>query len=104
MPFLVGEFCAYEGFYEILGQLDANYTLAQNQDVDVVVFHSLMRRIRVMTHPGPDSGQFVGCHAGSHAAAANQDAALGFVIQHRTAHGLGKVRIIGRCFIERADI
>jgi len=26
MPFLVGEFCAYEGFYEILGQLDANYT------------------------------------------------------------------------------
>ena len=48
--------------------------------------------------------QLVGGHARAHAAAADQHAALGFAIQHRAADGFGEVRIVGRIFVEGADV
>src|SRR5689334_7675617 len=68
------------------------------------MFYTLMRRIGVMTHACANPRQFICSNAGADAAAANENSSFGPAIQHRPSDCLGKVWIIGRVFVESADI
>src|SRR5260370_5037967 len=104
MPLLVGEFSAEEGLHEILRQLHTNHPRAEHQHVDVVVLYSLMRRIGVVTHAAANPWQFIYRHARADTAAADQNAPLSLAVQHRSAHGFSKVRIIIEILSERTDV
>src|SRR5713226_1806146 len=63
-----------------------------------------MRGISVVTHARANAGNLIGGHAGSHAAAADEHAALRFFVDHRAAHRFGEIRIVRRIFVERAHV
>ena len=50
------------GVDELAGQLGTDHTPAQYQDVHIVVFDSLVGRIRIVTEPGTNARQLVGRH------------------------------------------
>src|SRR5258708_4243703 len=104
VAFFVCEFGAEERFYEILGQHWADDPRAEHQHIDVVVLHTLMRGIGIVTHAGTDTRQFVGGDAGADATAADEHAALGFFVEDRAADRLGEIGIVRGVFVEGADV
>src|SRR5216684_5460648 len=104
VAFFVCEFCAEERFYEILGQHWADDPRAEHQHIDVVVLHTLMRGIGIVTHAGTDTGQFVGGDAGADATAADEHAALGLVVEDRAADRFREIGIVRRVLVEGADV
>src|SRR5437899_9123761 len=63
-----------------------------------------MRRVSVVTHARTYTHHFVRRDARSHAAAADQHAALGFPVEHRPPYGLREVRIVRWIFVECAHV
>src|SRR6185437_10539733 len=67
---------------QIRGQRGPDHTSAEAEHVAVVVLDPLARGEAIMAKPGPDSGELVGGNRRAHAAAANQNAALGAAFAH----------------------
>src|SRR5262245_31174011 len=85
---------ADEGPHEIAGQRRPHDPPAQHEDVHVVVFHTLVSRVRIVADRRADAGKLVGGDACADAAPADQQAALGASVDHCRDHGLGEVRIV----------
>src|SRR5262249_35897559 len=83
-----------EGAHEIAGQSRPHDPPAEHEDVHVVVFHTLVRRVRIVADRRADAGKLVGGDACADAAPADEDAALGASADHRRADGFGEVRIV----------
>src|SRR5262249_58707586 len=62
--------------HEVVGEGGADDPGAEDEDVHVVVLYALVRRVRVVADRGPDPGDLVRGHRRSHAAPAEQHAAL----------------------------
>ena len=65
------------GADDFAGDLNPNDAGAETEHIHIVVLDSLVRRVRIVAEAGAGSADFVGCHAGADAAAADNDAALG---------------------------
>lgn len=85
-----------EGVHERARQFRADYPRAEDQNVHVVMFHSLVGGVRVMTEAGADTGQLVGRDRGSYAAATDEDSAIGAPLLQGHADGFGVIGIIHR--------
>lgn len=46
----------------------------EDEDVDVVVFHTVVIRVGVVEQPGSDAGQFVGSHSNTDTSPTHEDA------------------------------
>lgn len=77
---------------QIQRQLRPNDARTQAEDIHVVVLHTLVRRVTIVTQSGSNAGKFIGRYRGAYTAAANQHCALGLSIEDRAPGGL---RIIG---------
>ncbi len=71
-----GELRGQERLDEFFGEEGADDASAQAENVHVVVFNALVSRESVMDQSCPDAGDLVGGNRGTHAAAANSDAAF----------------------------
>jgi len=69
---------------------------AEAQDVHVVVFDRLMRRVGVVTHGGPHPGKLACRNRDAGPAATNDDAPLGLPVAQGHGDRLGGIRIIHR--------
>ena len=54
--------------------------------------------------PGANADQLVGGHAGANPAAADQHASFSAAIENGATDGFGKIWIVGRILVERADV
>src|SRR5579859_380691 len=96
MPLLTCKTGVNECDAQILGQFRANHARAEYQNVHVVVLHALVRRIAIMAEAGANAGNLVGRDRCTHAAAADQDPALGLPLKHAQSDRLSIIRIIHR--------
>src|SRR5262249_26547419 len=104
MPRLAGKTSVEKEDAQVLGQLRPNHAGAQHEHVQVVVLNALVGGVSVMAKAGADAGNLVGGDRGADAAAADQDAALRFALQHAQRDSLSVVRIIHRPGAVRADV
>src|SRR5450755_201042 len=63
-----------------------------------------MSGVGVVTNGGANAADFIGGDAHTHAAAADQHATLGFVVSYGVADEFSEVWIVGRVFVESADV
>ena len=96
MTLFAGEAGGQEGLYQLVGEFQSDDACAQAEDVHVVMFHALMRRVSVVAHAGADANHFIGGNGGAYAAAADEDAALAAARLQGFTDGAGVVRIIVR--------
>src|SRR5579864_5335991 len=87
----VGEFCGEVSSYQVFSELHADHARAQHQDVHVVVLHTLMSGIGVVTDRGADALDFIGGHACADTAATDQHATVGIALKDGTAHRCRKI-------------
>jgi hypothetical protein len=66
----------------------------QTEDIHVVMFHTLVRRVGIVAKTGADTGDFVGGYGGTDPAAADQDAPLRFAGNHCPGNRHSEIRII----------
>ena len=85
VAFFAGEARIEENGAEVFCQFRTDDARTQNQDIHIVMFHALMGGIGVVGQAGADSRDFVGSHGCSHAAAADENAALGFAAKNATS-------------------
>ena len=104
VTFGVGESSGKKRGDQRLGQRRADDARAQHQDVDVIVQHALGRRVGVVAEPGANTRQLVCGDTRAHAAAADDQAALGAAVEHGAAHGLGVVGIVHRLGRVRPEV
>src|SRR5215472_17819890 len=97
---LVALLCRKARFQEsraqVLGQLNSDDARAQDQHVDVVMLHALMRGVAVMADPGADSRNLVGGYRSAYTASAEDDAAIAFAGEKALGYFLREVGIIDR--------
>src|SRR5438128_11088217 len=74
---LAAESRAGEGARQLARQLDAHDSRAEAEHVHVVMLDTLVGRVMVMAEPRADAAVLVGGDGGAHAAAADENAALG---------------------------
>lgn len=96
MASVPGETGLQEGSHQFGGGVLADNPTTQAQDVGVVVLHSLVSGVVVVSQHGPYSGQFVGRDRRSGARSAHDDASFDLPGSHSLPHGSGEVRIIHR--------
>src|SRR6185437_16214523 len=94
MPRLAAELRMEEGQGALERGLHADDTLAQGEDVHVVVLDALVRRVGVVAHGRAHATDLGGGHARPHAGAADEDAALHVAVTDRLADPLREVRIV----------
>jgi len=85
----VSEVRGQKGANDVLSELLGNDPRSHDQDVHVVMLDALMAGVGVMADAGADAFDFVGGHADSDTAAADEDAALGAAIEHGAADQFG---------------
>ena len=77
-----------------LGQLDPDDPRAHAEHVHVVVHDSLVGGVGVVTHAGAHAPDFAGGDAGADAAAAHEQATVGFARGNRVGDGLRVVGVV----------
>ena len=79
----------------------ANHLGSQRQHVHIIVFHTLMRRVNIVTERGPDSRHLIGGYGNPHPATADEDATRSLSHKNcvsnrlriiRKIHGIGAMR------------
>ncbi len=96
MASFAAEFCIQESLGYILRHHWADNARPKHQNIHIVVLHALMRGIVIVAQPGADALEFVRGDGNAHAAAANENAALGFPGTEIFSHQNGVIRIIVR--------
>src|SRR5208282_4332523 len=96
MSWFVTDAGGQEGPHQFQCQFYANDPRSQAEDVHLVVLHSLVRRISVMTKRGADAANLVGRYRGAHAAAADENSALGPPCHYLRRDIGGAVRVVVR--------
>ena len=94
MPFFVGIPGGKEVIDEFMSEGGSDDARAEDEDVHIVMLDALVGRVRIVGESGADAGDFVGGNGGADAAAADEDAALGFTAEHFGGKGLGEVGVV----------
>src|SRR5271165_2174945 len=99
-----GKLRAQKRFDEFLSQFFSYDARADDQNIEVVVFHALPRGAGVVANAGADAGNLVGGHSHAHAAAVEEDAAVGLAFGYGVRDEFGEVRVVRGIFVEGADV
>ena len=94
MPFLAREPGARVSIHQFNRCLRADDAPTQNQNVHVVMFHSLMRRVHVMTQTRPDPFHLVGRNGSANPGPADQNTPLAAIGKHRMTKFFRVVRVV----------
>src|SRR5262249_38782202 len=94
MAFLSCEHSSEIRGHQLSRQFGTNHTSTQHQDVHVVVFHSLVGGICVVTEPCANARHFVGGHRGPDSTAADQHASVCRTVDKSSGQSFGKVGIV----------
>jgi hypothetical protein len=104
MALLTGESGGEESPGQVFGKSGPDDTGAQAQDVDVIVFDHLMRRVGVVGDGRPDAPDLVGGDAGPRPRTANEDRSDRLPVEDRLSSGDGCVRIVDRVGVVGSEI
>ena len=81
---------------QILGERLPDHPGSEAKNVDVVMFHHLVSRIRVMGDTCSDPMKFVGGDCGASAGPTHDDTPFRSPVEHRLGNRCGVVRIVDR--------
>ena len=104
MAFFFGEEGSQVGMNQFVRQLAADHPSTQDQNIHVVVLDALTCRIGIMAKRRANARQLVCRHRGTHPAATDENAAIGFAIEDNLSHGLGIIWVIHRIHAVCAQI
>src|SRR5581483_845099 len=82
MAFFVRESCVNECVHQFFRQGIRYYPGTEHENVCIVVFHALVRRVGVVTKTGPYSNHLIGGNRGAYSAAANQHSTLRLTVEN----------------------
>src|SRR5262245_39874727 len=85
-------------------QLLANDASSENQHGPVVVLYTPVRRVSVGTQSGTEPWELVRRHGCTNTTSTKQDSPLGALAANRSGNRFGKVRIVDRRRVARAQI
>lgn len=85
-----------ERSHQLKRQLRTHHPSANAQYVHVIVLHTLMSGVVIVTHARPDPGNLVRRDRHPNSATADQDSPLHLMLVESQCDGFGKVRVVHR--------
>lgn len=104
MPFFAGELGFDKCFDDLECERFADDPAPNAQDVDIVMFDSLMGRVSVVGDRSSNSLDLVGRHTGPGSRPTDHDAAVGSTVDHRFGDGRREVGIVDGVLVMGAEI
>src|SRR5262249_41141312 len=104
MPYFQRLLSAHKRVHQFMCQLFANDASSENQHIHVIVLYALVRRVRVVTQPGTYPRKLVRSHGCTDTTSAKQHSPFCAFAANRGRNRFGKVRIVDRRCVVRAQI
>ena len=100
VPFFTCKFCAEKRLDQLGRDRDSDHARTEHKNIHIVMFHALVRRVRVMANGGSDSVNLVRRDGCAHTAAADKNSTVSTALEDRFANRFRKIGIIdSRCAV-----
>src|ERR1035437_1224403 len=98
VSFIFYELRVDKGINDLTGQCIPYDPLSQAQDVHIIMFNTLVGRIRIMAYSRPNAFEFIGSDTYTNATATNNDGFFTFMLKQGIGHIGSMIRIVRRYF------